>query len=102
MTTRRLANHPGAQAHIEERADGTLRLYSYSTVVAKTDTEGHIYVRGEYSRTTMNHIKWFLAEVMGMDYSFQSIRNTFFGGEFNGIHAEYGYLVKNDSIRWND
>lgn len=100
MATRKLVNHPSAQAHIEERNDGTLRLYSYSTMVAKTDTEGYVYVREEYSKTTMNHIKWFLHEVMGVNFTTKDVRNIFFG-EFNGIHTAHGDLVKNN-IHWNN
>ena len=96
----KLANHPHAQAHIETKSDGTLRLFSYNTLVAKTDAEGYVYVRGEYSRTTMNHIKWFLEEVMGVKVVAKDVRDIFFG-EFNGMHTAHGDLVKNNAISWN-
>lgn len=101
MAIRKLKNHAGAQAHIEEKADGTLRLYSYNTMVAKTDSQGYVYVRGEYSRTTMNHIRWFLSEIMGVDYTFGIIRTIFFGA-YNGIHTENGDLTMCPNINWAD
>lgn len=69
----------GGKAMVEDE-NGKLNLYSYKTLVAYIK-DGKAYVNGEYSATTMRHIKEFLRQ------------NGFEAGSTKEILKEYG--VKN-------
>lgn len=42
-------------------SEGNVWLKSYNTIVAKIDSSGNLYVRGEYSLTTNRHVYSFAA-----------------------------------------
>ena len=71
MKTYKFADHPYAQARIEEfdyPCDGIMKcLISYTTVVITIDDEGWLHVNGLYSATTIKHIGWFMRE-LGFTY----------------------------------
>ena len=56
-----LKGHESAQAQVVTR-DGISVLVSYTTAVARLDSEGWLTVGSLYSMTTRRHIRWFLAE----------------------------------------
>lgn len=56
-----LKGHESAQAQVVTE-NGISVLVSYTTVVARLDSEGWLTVNGLYSMTTRRHIKWFLEE----------------------------------------
>lgn len=56
-----LKGHKSAQAQVITK-DGIFGLVSYTTLVARLDSEGWLTVYGLYSMTTRRHIGWFLKE----------------------------------------
>ena len=57
-----LKKMPYASAGVWVEDDGTVRLYSYSTLVANIDNNGWLEVFGLYSATTRHHISAFMDE----------------------------------------
>ena len=66
-TIKKLSSMPYAQAHVEISPNGTIALFSYTTMVCQVDTDGFVLVTGLYSMTTRKHISAFMRE-FGMDY----------------------------------
>ena len=67
-TIKKLSKMPYAQAHIEKFDDGTIYLFSYTTLVAEIDADGWLTIFGLYSATTRKHISAFMREYTGLDY----------------------------------
>jgi hypothetical protein len=53
---------PYAQAHVEIADDGSIYLFSYTTLVASIDADGWCCCYGLYSQTTRKHISAFAKE----------------------------------------
>lgn len=63
-----LDGHKYAQAREFINDDGfSGKLVSYTTTVIEIDSNGWLYCNGLYSRTTVNHIGWFMRE-RGLTY----------------------------------
>lgn len=63
MTTiKKLSAMPYAQAHVEIDDDGSVYLFSYTTLVAGITADGTCYCNGLYSMTTRKHISAFARE----------------------------------------
>ncbi len=62
MTIKKLSAMPYAQAHVEIGDDGTICLFSYTTLVASIDPDGWCCCYGLYSQTTRKHISAFAKE----------------------------------------
>lgn len=67
MYSTRLNGHRYAQAQVNHYNDGTIALQSYNTIVVEINAEGWLKCNGLYSRTTINHIGWFMRE-LGLTY----------------------------------
>lgn len=57
----RFPDHKSAQAQVVT-VDGVKGLVSYTTLVARLDTDGWLSFTGLYSNTTRRHIGWFLKD----------------------------------------
>lgn len=68
MTTRKLMNHPYAQATVICDDNGNKKLISYTTEVAGIEND-RAYCNGLYSNTTRRHISEFARE-NGLTYQF--------------------------------
>ncbi len=65
---KKLNGHEYAQAREYVNNDGfSGKLVSYTTTVIEIDSNGWLYCNGLYSRTTINHIRWFMQE-RGLTY----------------------------------
>ena len=62
LTIRKLSAMPYAQAHVEIADDGSICLFSYTTLVASIDADGWCCCYGLYSQTTRKHISAFANE----------------------------------------
>lgn len=69
MEIRVLSAMPYAQAHIRIGDDGSIYLFSYTTLVAEINPDGWLYVYGLHSQTTRRHIGAFVREYANCDYS---------------------------------
>lgn len=67
MTTKKFAGHEQAAAKINYYNNGAFELVSYKTVVCTVDENGWFHINGLYSRTTINHIGWFM-KMLGLSY----------------------------------
>lgn len=63
-TIKKLSSMPYAQAHVEISPNGTIALFSYTTMVCQVDTDGFVLVTGLYSMTTRKHISAFAKEYL--------------------------------------
>lgn len=68
MEIRVLSAMPYAQAHVRIGDDGTVYLFSYTTLVAEISPDGWLRVYGLYSQTTRRHIGAFVREYAKCDY----------------------------------
>jgi hypothetical protein len=59
--------HDKASAYAIVETD-SVKLISYTTLVAQVTRDGWLEVYGLYSRTTIKHIGWFMREYCGLDY----------------------------------
>ena len=62
LTIKKLSAMPYAQAHVEIADDGSICLFSYTTLVASIDPDGWCCCYGLYSQTTRKHISAFVNE----------------------------------------
>lgn len=62
LTIKKLSAMPYTQAHIEIANDGSICLFSYTTLVASIDADGWCCCYGLYSQTTRKHISAFAKE----------------------------------------
>lgn len=58
----RLKNHQAAQCGIDKLETGEILFYSYSTLAAKIDENGFLFIYCTCSRTTVRQISWFIKE----------------------------------------
>lgn len=78
-------DHPHAQAQIIINEDGSMELQSYETIVAKVTRDGWLRIitihnpkTSELSKTTIQHISWFMRE-MGIKYQpYQQAKKLYF------------------------
>lgn len=68
--TRKLSDHKYAQAQVVTHNNGSVDLISYKTRVITVDRDGWMEVTGLYSRTTIQHIGWFMKELYNLSYQF--------------------------------
>ena len=62
-TTKKLNDHPYAQASIRHYDNGEIVCISYATAVVLIDGDGWLSCTGTYSATTRKHIGYFLKEL---------------------------------------
>lgn len=75
-TIMHLDGHRQAQACKFTDFHGGYGLRSYSTQIIHVDSDGWLVVSGIYSRTTMNHIRWFMAECVPA-YNYHDVKALF-------------------------
>lgn len=99
----RMPEHESAQCAILVRADGTLLLRSYNTIVLTLTKDGWLECTGLYSRTTIKHIGWFMRNY-GRGCSYYTAKsayesNTVVNVETGEVltYAEYNAMRKNES-----
>ncbi len=90
MTIKKLSAMPYAQAHVEIADDGSIYLFSYTTLVVSIDPNGWCCCYGLYSQTTRRHIGAYVKE-MTPHFTYANAKAAY-EGEYK-IHITNGDIV---------
>ena len=86
LTIKKLSAMPYAQAHVEIADDGSIFLFSYTTLVASISHDGWCCCHGLYSQTTRKHISAFAKEYAD-PLTYFDFKHAYNGGHIINRHT---------------